>query len=363
VDHAELARVFQASGPFLSLYLDTEGDVERAAERVAVRWKTVRGQLAEQAVGEPVLEEVDALVDGAHTAGATLAVVAAVDGVVYARSLPEPPPRDALFRVGPLPWVLPLAAWAQRLLPHVAVLTDRTGADLAARLADGAETEHVEGEVTPHLHRSAPGGWSQPRYQHRAEVKWEANAAEVAEALTRLVDRVRPRLVAAAGDVRALQLLQEHLPKRVGELLEVVGGEFRSLDEVFARAADLVAATAERDTAAVLGRFAEERGQRDRAAEGAAATLEALARAQVDTLLLVDDPADERTAWFAEAPTQVAADPEALAAMGAALPAQARLADVAVRAALQTGAALRVLEPGRADAPAEGLGAILRFRA
>ena len=35
--HAEIARVFEASGPFVSLYLATERDVEQAAERVA-RW-------------------------------------------------------------------------------------------------------------------------------------------------------------------------------------------------------------------------------------------------------------------------------------------------------------------------------------
>ena len=41
--HAEIARVFQADGPFTSLYMDTEGDVEQAADRVAVRWRNLRG--------------------------------------------------------------------------------------------------------------------------------------------------------------------------------------------------------------------------------------------------------------------------------------------------------------------------------
>jgi hypothetical protein len=34
VHQAEIARVFEADGPFTSVYLDTEGDVEQAADRV-----------------------------------------------------------------------------------------------------------------------------------------------------------------------------------------------------------------------------------------------------------------------------------------------------------------------------------------
>jgi hypothetical protein len=207
------------------------------------------------------------------------------------------------------------------------------------------------------------------------------------DALARLVDQVRPRFVAVAGDVRALQLLREQAPKRVRELLTVVGGEYASLDAVFAEADKLVAATVEADGRAVLERFAEELGQAAAggqagglAVEGAAATLDALGRGQVATLLLtglfLDD---QRTAWFGPAPTDVAADRDALAGLGVPGPVQGRLVDVAVRAALGTGAEVRVLDSAdetrpAADrgathdapappehAPRDGLGALLRF--
>jgi hypothetical protein len=166
----------------------------------------------------------------------------------------------------------------------------------------------------------------------------------------------------------------------VRELLAVVGGELGSLDEVFVEADRLVRDTVEADNQALLERFAEERGQADRAVEGAAATLAALARGQVDTLLLtglfLDD---ERTAWFGPAPTDVAAEPGTLIDLAVADPVEGRLVDVAVRAALGTGADVSVLDPadqtrpaeGRGEthdappppkaAPAEGLGALLRF--
>jgi hypothetical protein len=114
--------------------------------------------------------------------------------------------------------------------------------------------------------------------------------------------------------------------------------------------------------------------------EGAAATLAALALGQVDTLLLtglfLDD---ERTAWFGPAPADVAVEPGTLIDLAVADPVEGRLVDVAVRAALGTGADVRVLElagetrptEGRGEthdappppraAPAEGLSALLRF--
>jgi Bacterial archaeo-eukaryotic release factor family 2 len=358
----ELAPLFEASGPFLSLYLAAGGDVENAAARLELRWKSTRGELQQQGVPLEVLEAVDPLIAGGHTAGATLAAIVAVDGAAYQAGLPDPPARDVVARWGALPYVLPLLAHAQARVPFVAVLASRASAELVARLPDGERSQRVEGEQGPHLHRSAPGGWSQPRHQHHAEVVWERNAAEVAEVLARMVDEVRPRFVAAAGDVRALQFLRDQSPKRVQELLRVVGGELASLDQVLDRAGGLVEAEVRGDADGLLARFAQEqgRGPGGLAAEGAQATLAALARSQVEVLLVADDPDDERTAWFGAAPQQVAGDRDAVEAMGESLPVEGRLADVAVRAALGTSADLHVLDPG-ATGPREGLGGLLRF--
>jgi Bacterial archaeo-eukaryotic release factor family 2 len=358
-----IARAFDASGPFLSLYMATRGDVENAGQLVQLRWKNARSDLLEQGVPEGLLENVDPMVEGSQLAGATLAVIASVDGVLWSDNLPEPPAREVMARWAALPSLIPLLAHQQGLVPHVAVLASRAAAELAARTpdGDGHPPVKVEGERSPHLTRSAPGGWSQPRYQHRAEVTWERNAAEVAEVLTDMVDQVRPRFVAVAGDVRAVQFLRDKSPKRVRELLQVVGGELASVDEVLEEALRLVEATVERDTRALLDRFEEERGQHDLAVEGAAGTLAALARAQVDTLLVVDQPDDERTAWFGAGGQEVAADRETLLAAGQGTPAEGRLVDVAVRAALTTSATVRVLGRDERRAPSEGLGGLLRF--
>ena len=358
----ELGPVFEAAGPFLSLYLAAGGDVENAGARLELRWKSTRADLQEREVPVGVLEAVAPLVEGGHTAGAALAVIVPVDGTAYGRGMAGRPVREVLARWGALPYVLPLLAEAQAQVPFVAVLASRAGAEIVARLPDGERSQHVEGEGGPHLHRSAPGGWSQPRYQHRAEVIWERNAAEVAEVLARTVDEVRPRFVAAAGDVRALQFLRDESPKRVRELLRVVGGELPSMDQVFERAADLVDDEVHADAEALRERFAQEqgRGPGGLAAEGAEATVAALARSQVEVLLVADDPDDERTAWFGAAPQQLAMDRATVEDMGESMPVEGRLVDVAVRAALGTSADVQVVDPGGAGLR-DGLGALLRF--
>lgn len=367
-----IARVFDASGPFLSLYLATSGEVENAGPRVELRWKNVRGDLLEQGVPETLLAAVDPLVEGSHRAGETLAVVASVEGVRWAANLPKRLPREVVVRWSSLPSLLPLLAHEQAQLPYVAVLASRASAELvAAGGGSGQESVTLEGEQAPVLRRSAPGGWSQPRYQHHAEVIWERNAAQVADALAAMVDRVRPRLVAVAGDVRALQFLRDKSPKRVRELLEVVGGELPSIDAVLDETAKRVAALVEQDTRRLLERFNQERGHGDLAADGVGPTVAALARAQVDTLLLAgDDPDDRRVAWFGDSGQRIALDRDALGAEGAGTPAEGRLVDVAVWAALTSGAHVRVLGLGAAGPPVpaerlprDGLGALLRFAA
>src|SRR5439155_3675559 len=118
-------------------------------------------------------------------------------------------------------------------------------------------------------------GWSQRRYQQRAENSWEENARDVAASLTDLVGEIGARLVVVAGDGRAVQLLRQHLDRSVDQLVEVVDGGRSpdgSSDAIAEAATRLAASAAAADTRAVLERFREERGQHDHAADGAPAT-------------------------------------------------------------------------------------------
>ncbi len=353
--------VFTDPGPVVSVYLTTEAALPQAAARVELRWKTLRARLADYGAPEIALTAVDPLIEGSHTAGETLVALAGSGGLLYTAHLPELPEGDTAS-IGPLPHVVPLLAATQALLPHLVVVTDRLGAELIAVLP-GEQDLHskVTGEEL-HVTRSAPGGWSQRRFQQRAENRWEANAREVADALTRLVDSTKPRLVIVSGDVRAVQFLREHLPARAAVLLTEVQGDYSTLDEALRRSREVVAATVADDTAGLLADYRREQHPEGLAADGPVATLAALHAGQVDTVLLDPTHAERHTAWFGPNPAQVAATAEALRAAGVPDPQPAPLADIAVCAATATAATVRIVPADTPELAPSGIGALLRYR-
>jgi peptide subunit release factor 1 (eRF1) len=356
----DLADVLRSPGPFATVYLTTESHIENAAQRSEQHWKVLRAELADAGVPDAVLADIDSLVPDAHLAGQCLAVVAVAGGVLHVEHGPEPPPRDRA-RWAALPSLVPILEWRQSLPTHMTVLADRTGADLCVYRHERPDVERQAGGGTDPLHRSAAGGWSQLRYQHRAENTWEHNADDVAAEIVSLVDRFDPRIVVLAGDVRAVQLINDALPDQVAKRLEVVQGsrtEDGSDDEFAAGVKGRLAGAVATDTVHLLEKLKEELGQDDRAADGASATVAALARAQVEVLLVHESADDQRRALFGPEPTQVGLRADELA-LGVDEAQEGALVDVAVRAALGTGAGVRVVPGG--DVPTDGLGAILRW--
>lgn len=357
----DLADIVAGPGPFATVYLTTASRIENAVQRSEQRWKAVCRDLHARGAPDAALDSIAPWVSGAHLHGECLAVVANGQGLLHVEHGPDPLPVD-IARWAPLPSLGRVLAWRQAAPPYITVLADRRGADVSAVRRERPRVEmETEGHDYP-IRKAAPGGWSQRRYQQRAENTWEQNAKNVAEQVTRLVERVGARLVVAAGDVRALQLLREDLPERVVEALEVVEGG-RSDDgseEAFRHAVgEAVEALVRRDRERLLDLFNQELGQGDRATSGAAQTLRALSMAQAEVLLVADDPDDERTAWFGPAPSHVAPDARTLRDFGVQPVAEARLTDVAIRGALGTGAGILVLPAG--EGPSEGIGAILRW--
>ena len=358
----DLAPVALAKGPFASVELSTEQAVENAAQLEEMRWRALRGSLADAGAPESVLVAIDGVVGDAHLEGNGLTVVANGEGVLVAEHHPGPPWREQA-QWAPLPSLVPLLAHRQAAPAVVAVVADRAGADLVAVHPGTAEEIHREagGGADP-LAKSKPGGWSQRRYQQRAENTWEQNAKDVAAEVTKLADRTNARLLVAAGDVRALQLLQESLPQEWLDVLRVMDGgrsEDGSLDHLTDEIGPFVVEAVDQDTDRLLEKFREEMGQRDRAVEGVEGTFAALAKAQVEVLLVGNDPDDERAAWFGPDATAAALNQEDLTGLGVDSPLEARLVDVAVRATLGTGAGVWVVPPEKV--PSGGLGALLRW--
>jgi hypothetical protein len=363
-DLPDVAAAFEQPAPFVTVYCNTEPDVEDARHRAEVHWRDTRKELDQAGAPPAALNAIEATIAELRAHAAAVAAIANRRGIVVQRGLDEPVRRD-LGRVAPLPSVGPIIEEVQRQPAHVVVLLDRVGGDIIVfDRAEEGRVITVDGDRPddPVIRRSKPGGWSQRRYQQRAMNRWKADAEEVAATVSRLASQVNARVVIIAGDPQALHYFRESLPDGfMIDIREVDGSRAAGADtdEMADAVVRTVATAVAEDTVQALEKFREERGQHDRACEGAAATLTALAAAQVDLLLVHDDPDDNRLAWFGPQPNMVGTDAETVRAMGVDEPVEARLVDVALRAALGTGAAVRIVPA--AGGPAERIGGILRF--
>jgi hypothetical protein len=357
----DLRDVVSTDQPMVTVLLAT-GPVEaNPGPRWAQRWKTVRRELERMGAEPAALTHLDDVAAEAYRRGSAFYAVADVDRVWVSESWPGPV-RDELLRVGRLPSLAPLLARRQRRVPHVVALVDRQGADIVVVERDGdVQDDEVTGERGPVLRKSGPGGWSQRRYQDRAEESWARTAQDIADAIVADADRVDAEVIVVAGDVREVALVRDALPTRVADRVHVIeGGRAAGTDDgarehEIERLLDTAVADA---TVALLRKLREELGQHDRGVVGSAPTFDALGKGQVEVLLVHDDPADDRTAWFGEAPTMIGVAPNDVADGAAA---QARLVDVAIRAAIGTGAEVRVVPS--VHALPDGLGGILRWAA
>lgn len=365
MDVTDIGKLYTNPGPFVSLYLNTPVAIENAAQRLDLVWRSSRKELLDAGADEATVDALETAVRDNPTGGNSIVAIASHGSLLYSRHLPEELGREAAI-FGALPYVTPLLSWQQTRVPHVVVLADRTGAEILAYVdeTEPVVSEEVEGSHDV-IRRVQPGGWSQRRYQQRALDSWEGNAAEVVDEIDRVVRSVDAKAILLNGDVHAVRLLQERLPeqhKALVHVLEQGGGRATDGGTAFTAAEiiDTMGTIALERIEAVLAEFQEERGQGDRATDGVRPTVEAIRKAQVGTLLVHDDPDDDRTLWFADDPSLVACTRNELDGLADHVE-EGRVADVLVRAALGTGADVLVVPAGGTGIPNDGCGAILRY--
>lgn len=365
MDVSTLSKLQAVDGPFVSVYIDTQGNTADAANALETRWKNILRDLAAAGVDEATRAALSAARGGVD-GGGTRVLVAAHGAVQLAVSRPEPPPRDEVT-VGELPRLLPLVESLSLALPHVVVLAERTGADVLAYTTNDTPIEvgSVDNTRFPQ-HKVRGADWNTKRYSNDVEETWEKSAKDVATLVDGVARDINARLVIASGDERALQLLSEQLPSPWRERFVTIGGGGRHRDGSETVIADAVvgalADAVTSETIELLERFSQERARDGGlAVDGPAATLAAIRMAAVDTLILTDERDEMVEAWFGPAPTQCGATERELRELGVNHPRSAPLVEIAVRGALGTDAAVRVVGGGMDQAPSGGIGAVLRF--
>jgi len=310
-------------GPFLTLLLPAPSHHADAAERFAIERKTALKAVS----GDWPADDLEALdrelAALPHAAGAGLIVIRSTAGESLIEFIDDPV-EPAVFE-GKYPRLAPLIESRQRTIAHVVVEADLAGADLTA--FDGGDvlaTGVVEGE-TEFIHRGHAGGWSQRRFQQRAENTWEENADDVADSARRLADRVHARLIAVAGPDRARTMVVKSLADAPMSIVSLSAGNPDGIaDEVTRLTADIAAS----DTVEMIQRARQSMAT---AEHFVGDILTAVTNGRVETLIVHDDgtPGDDR------------------------------YVDRCIAAALSTGASVRVVP--NVGALRDGAGAVLRW--
>lgn len=366
MDLRELAPVLTADGPFVTVHVDSESRVERAAPKYDLEWKNVLRELGDLGVDRETLQAIERA-KGDHAEGGSRLVVATPHdhSVKLAVSLPDPP-AGPVVDVAPLPHLLPLVKDLRSRVPYVVLLVDRTGADLWAWYDERKTAGLLSLQGSSEVQRSPKdSSWVHLQHQHQVEAAWETSVAkDVVALLTRVSDHVRPELVLAVGDDRELAEVRAHLPGSLRDRWQELPGS-RAADGgkelVAQRARDAVARHVALRTLDLMERYAEERGQLVRACEGVVDTVAALRKAQVETLLLTTRLPESCSLWFGPEPLSLATSASELRELGVDEPIEGPLVDVLLRAAIASDADVEVVPHELDEAPHEGVGALLRY--
>jgi hypothetical protein len=367
MDVSFLQPVFDAAGPYATVCADVTHNTENADTELDLRVRAAAERLTEQGAPEAVVEAVRSRLLEAHDGGEAAtqkgrALVVASDGsVVLDQALVDAPTRE-VAAWSPSPDLLPLLRQLPGRVPHIVVLTDRTGADISYLGMPGQveEEDTVKGD-TFQIRKFSGGGWAHHRYQHNAENKWVHNAEEVAQRIASMARRLSPRFVLVAGDVRARQILTDRASDLWSDLVVSMdeGGRAAGADRapVDVRTAELIAEHEAREIAEAVEQI-EAAGAHGLAVTGTEAVVEALRKGQVETLVLADDPGED-TLLVGASPLELGVDQhdmDALGIHGEIVPAERALLAAAVASSAGV-----VLVPGSAMPDGAPVAAVLRY--
>jgi hypothetical protein len=362
-----ISALYSHPGPFASVYLDATRASESGDTEVELRWRGLREQLATAGADDKTLQAIDQ-VAGAHleVAGRHGQFVVAAGGQVLLDEVTRRPPLRELGRWSPLPHVLPYLVDRSTQIPHLVVLIDRTGADVYTVLDDNhSDQTSVEGGAEFPLRKTGRDVWNERAFQNRVENAWETNSKEVAQTISQQLPP-QVQVVLLAGDVRARNLVNEELSKVLPQRVQVrqlehgtraEGASREALDEAI-QSALLHHIWAERRD--ILARLQQAVGRHDYAVTGISAVLDALRKAQVDTLVLSDDPSSTATASIGPDPLLLAGTDAELSDLGVTDVQHDRL-DAALVRALAGSAAGLVITPGGHQYVQQGIAALLRY--
>jgi peptide subunit release factor 1 (eRF1) len=291
-----------------------------------------------------------------------VAIFACAGTQLFETILLETPFDDHWLFVGSVPHLYPLAKLIDTYPRYAAMMVDTNMARLMVFSLGAIERD--EKIVNDKTRRTSKGGWSQARYQRRADNVHVHHMKEVVDTLDKIVrDEGINHIVIAAEEV-ALPKLREQLPKHLDEkivatvpLQRNAGGD--SILETTIAA--IWQSDADSDSEKVQELLDEWQGG-GLGVTGPEATLSAFERGQVDELIITGSVDTLKPVQKLPEDAGAEMTAETSATQGGIDEARLKLAAELVKRAQQTSARIRFIEDASLLESVGGVGALLRFR-
>src|SRR5687767_3821303 len=294
-------------------------------------------------------------------AGQALAIFASSGSDLFEAIPLEAPIGEHSLFISSVPHLYPLARLIENYPRYAAVMLDTNKARIFVFGAAAERDEKIVGEKT---RRTSKGGWSQARYQRRADNFHTHHIKEVVDTLDKIVrDEDIQHVVVAGADV-AMPILREQLPKELADKIVEIDPHEDGEDGSFV--ARTVAALREKDAETDVEKVQELMDAWRSGGLGVAgpeATLTAFQLGQVDELIITGSPETLKSVQTLPedaAPGGVQASTSN--PTGTTDEARLKLSDELVTRAQQTAARIRFIEDPSLLADVGGVGALLRFR-
>jgi hypothetical protein len=368
MDVTFLSTVTDSAGPCATVCADVTHVTENAGTELGLRVEALAARLTEQGAPAGVVEAVRSrLLEGDEGGEAGTyrgrAVVTGPDGEVLLDVPLAAAPRTETAEWSPLPDLVSVLRAMPGRIPHIVVVADRVGADITVATAPGMPVaqESIEGDRFL-MRKVQGGGWAHHRYQHTAENVWIHNVQQVIDEIDALVDFTGARFVLIAGDIRARQIFSDRATPKIQAVLVDMneGGRAEGADRsvIDRRVEELIAENDAAEQAEVVEQI-QAASAHGLALTGTALVVEALRKAQVETLVLAEEPDDEQL-LIGLSPLEIGVDEADMAALGVTDAARVPADRALLRAAVGSNAGVVVVPrsalPG--DIP---VAAVLRY--
>jgi peptide subunit release factor 1 (eRF1) len=364
-----LAALEPSPFPVISLYLSLtpnqngrENHDQFVRKVLAERGKALPADSPERESFEKDAERIRQYLDNEKQQSWQGLAIFASTGAELFEAIPlETPFDDHWMFVGSTPHLYPLAKLVDTYPRYVALSLDTNKARI--QVFSLAAAERAEQVVSDKTRRNSKGGWSQARYQRRADNVHMNHMKEVVDTLDRIVREEKIDQIVIAGDDQAVVKLREQLSQELADkIVDVVKLQRNAQDASFLETTfDAIRMKDAETDAEKVQELLDEWRSGGLGVAGPEATLTAFQMGQVDELIITGSvdtlkpvqklPDDAAAEMQADTSAPEGVDEERL-----------KLSAELIKRAQQTAARIRFIEDASLLQEVGGVGALLRFR-